>query len=56
MARTPEQIAHARYVRRTATAKIRQTGHDFGGRITDALVCAAIQRPVSYTHLTLPTN
>jgi hypothetical protein len=44
MSRTPEQIAHARFIRRTATAKIRQAGHDFGGRITDALVCAQIQR------------
>lgn len=44
MSRTPEQIAHARYVRRAATAKIRAAGHDFGGRVTDALVCAQIQR------------
>jgi uncharacterized membrane protein len=44
MSRSPEEIARARYIRRAAAAKLRQAGHDFGGRITDALVCAAINR------------
>ncbi|MCY1197237.1 hypothetical protein D9M72_85990 [compost metagenome] len=44
MSRSPEQIAQARYVRRAAVAKIKAAGHGFGGRVTDALVCAQIQR------------